>query len=81
MSRIGKAGAIPAASPRHRRWHFSVKGQGHPHHAMRDEISYIVEDGISVQPANDTRRAAFWGMQRTLVQNLVDGWTKGFPRC
>jgi large subunit ribosomal protein L6 len=40
---------------------------------MRDEISYdISEDGISVQPANATKQArAFWGMQRTLVQNLV----------
>jgi large subunit ribosomal protein L6 len=36
---------------------------------LADEITYAVEDGaISVQPANDTKRArAFWGMQRTLV--------------
>ena len=38
-------------------------------------------DGISVQPANDTRPArAFWGMQRTLVQNLVTGVTDGFTK-
>ncbi|SOB87481.1 LSU ribosomal protein L6P [Sphingomonas guangdongensis] len=50
--------------------------------AMRDEISYTVEDGgISVQPANDTKQArAFWGMQRTLVQNLVTGVTEGFSK-
>ena len=46
---------------------------------MRDEIRYdISDDGISVQPANDTKQArAFWGMQRTLVQNLVTGVTRG----
>ena len=36
---------------------------------------------ISVQPANDTKQArAFWGMQRTLVQNLVTGVTEGFTK-
>ena len=50
--------------------------------AMRDEIKYTIEDGgISVQPANDTKQArAFWGMQRTLVQNLVTGVTDGFTK-
>ena len=45
-------------------------------------ISYeLIEGGISVQPANDTKRArAFWGMQRTLVQNLVTGVTQGFSK-
>ena len=34
-----------------------------------------------MQPANDTKRArAFWGMQRTLVQNLVTGVTEGFTK-
>jgi len=49
---------------------------------MRDEISYdISEDGISVQPANETKQArAFWGMQRTLVQNLVTGVSEGFTK-
>ncbi|HEY0626191.1 MAG TPA: 50S ribosomal protein L6, partial [Allosphingosinicella sp.] len=41
----------------------------------------IGEDGISVQPANETKRArSFWGMQRTLVQNLVTGVTEGFTK-
>ena len=41
----------------------------------------VEDDGISVQPANDTKRArAFWGMQRTLVQNLVTGVTEGFTK-
>jgi large subunit ribosomal protein L6 len=49
---------------------------------MRDEIRYdISESGISVVPANDTKAArAFWGMQRTLVQNLVTGVTEGFSK-
>jgi len=49
---------------------------------LRDEISYTLEDGgISVQPANETKQArAFWGMQRTLVQNLVTGVTEGFTK-
>jgi large subunit ribosomal protein L6 len=49
---------------------------------MRDEIAYnIGDDGIEVKPANDTQQArAFWGMQRTLVQNLVTGVTEGFTK-
>jgi large subunit ribosomal protein L6 len=34
-----------------------------------------------VQPANETKAArAFWGMQRTLVQNLITGVTEGFTK-
>ena len=61
----------------------SVKGpKGTLTMPMRDEISYDIEDdGIVVQPANDTKQArAFWGMQRTLVQNLVTGVTEGFTK-
>jgi large subunit ribosomal protein L6 len=49
---------------------------------MRDEISYDISEGqISVQPANATKQArAFWGMQRTLVQNLVTGVSEGFTK-
>ena len=49
---------------------------------MREEIAYeIGDDGILVKPANDTKQArAFWGMQRTLVQNLVTGVTEGFTK-
>jgi large subunit ribosomal protein L6 len=49
---------------------------------MVSEVSYAIEDGnVSVTPANDTKRArAFWGMQRTLVQNLVTGVTAGFTK-
>ncbi|MGE0178850.1 MAG: 50S ribosomal protein L6 [Sphingomonas sp.] len=49
---------------------------------MADDIAYDIGDGaISVTPANETKRArAFWGMQRTLVQNLVTGVTDGFTK-
>jgi large subunit ribosomal protein L6 len=49
---------------------------------MREEIAYeIGDDGILVKPANDTKQArAFWGMQRTLVNNLVTGVTEGFSK-
>jgi len=49
---------------------------------MRDEIAYeIGDDGIVVKPANETKQArAFWGMQRTLVDNLVTGVSQGFTK-
>ncbi|MEG3125660.1 50S ribosomal protein L6 [Sphingomonas sp. GB1N7] len=61
----------------------SVKGpKGTLSMPMRDEITYVLEDGgISVNPANETKRArAFWGMQRTLVQNLITGVSDGFTK-
>jgi large subunit ribosomal protein L6 len=47
-----------------------------------EDISYTVEDGaISVMPANESKRArAFWGMQRTMVSNLVVGVSDGFTK-
>ena len=49
---------------------------------LADEVTYDINDGgVSVQPANDTKRArSFWGMQRTLVQNLITGVTEGYTR-
>jgi len=61
----------------------SVKGpKGTLTMPLSDQVSYAQEDGaIAVQPANDTKRAqAFWGMQRTLVQNLMTGVTEGFAK-
>ncbi|KQT32167.1 50S ribosomal protein L6 [Sphingomonas sp. Leaf412] len=85
MSRIGKKPVpVPAGvTPSIDGGIISVKGpKGTLTMPMRDEISYTLEDGsISVQPANDTKRArAFWGMQRTMVQNLVTGVTDGFTK-
>ena len=85
MSRIGKRPvAIPSgvtASIEGRE--LSVKGpKGTLTLPLRDEISYTVEgDAIVVKPANETKAArAFWGMQRTLVNNLVEGVTQGFTK-
>jgi large subunit ribosomal protein L6 len=85
MSRIGKRPvALPSGvSATTEGRILSVKGpKGTLTLQMRDEITYdISEDGISVQPANDTKQArAFWGMQRTLVQNLVTGVSEGFTK-
>jgi len=85
MSRIGKkpvtvpAGVTASIDGRV----LSVKGpKGTLSLNLRDEISYTLEDGgIVVKPANETKQArAFWGMQRTLVQNLVTGVTEGFSK-
>ena len=85
MSRIGKrpvplpAGVTASTEGRV----LSVKGpKGTLQLQMRDEIAYeIGDDGIVVKPGNDTKQArAFWGMQRTLVDNLVTGVTEGFSK-
>jgi large subunit ribosomal protein L6 len=85
MSRIGKKPvAIPAGvTASMDAGTLSVKGpKGELSMAMSDLISYELKDeGLSVQPANKSREArAFWGMQRTLVQNLVTGVTEGFTK-
>lgn len=85
MSRIGKKPvAIPSGvTASINEGMLSVKGpKGTLSLKLADDISYDVQaDGISVQPANATKRArAFWGMQRTLVQNLVTGVTEGFTK-
>ena len=85
MSRIGKkAVSVPAGvTATIDGGQISVKGpKGTLTMPLREEISYTVEgDGISVTPANDTRRAqAFWGMQRTMVENLIVGVTTGFTK-
>jgi len=85
MSRIGKR-AVPlpqgvTASTEGET--LRVKGpKGELSLQMRDEIAYeIGDDGILVKPANETKQArAFWGMQRTLVDNLVTGVSEGFTK-
>lgn len=85
MSRIGKLPvAIPAGvTAEISGGVLSVKGpKGTLTLNLRDEITYTVEDGrILVRPANDSKSArAFWGMQRTLVNNLVTGVTEGYTK-
>ena len=85
MSRIGKKPvAIPSGvTATVADGVLSMKGpKGTLSMPMADEVKWDVQaDSIGVQPANDTKRArAFWGMQRTLVQNLVTGVTEGFSK-
>lgn len=85
MSRIGK---VPVTVPAGVTANIdgkvlSVKGpKGTLSLNMRDEISYTLGDGtIAVKPANDSKQArAFWGMQRTLVENLITGVTQGYTK-
>ena len=85
MSRIGKRSvAIPSGVTANiENGTLSVKGpKGTLSMGMLDDIEYKVEgDEITVMPANETKRArSYWGMQRTLVSNLVDGVTDGFSK-
>ena len=85
MSRIGK---VPVTIPSGVTADISdgvlsVKGpKGTLTLGLSEEITYAVEDGkISVKPANDGKVArSYWGMQRTLVSNLVEGVTQGFTK-
>jgi len=85
MSRIGKYPvAVPAGvSADIADGVLTVKGpKGTLTLALADDIAYKVEgDAISVMPANGSKRArAFWGLQRTLVNNLVTGVTQGYTK-
>jgi len=85
MSRIGKRPvAIPSGvTAQIENGMLTVKGpKGTLAMGTDDLVSYKLEDGsISVQPANDSQASrAHWGMQRTLVSNLVEGVTQGFSK-
>jgi large subunit ribosomal protein L6 len=85
MSRIGKKPVtIPSGVTANiESGQLSVKGpKGTLAMGLSELVTYKVEDGaILVQPANDTKAArSHWGMQRTLVSNLVEGVTGGFTK-
>ena len=85
MSRIGKKPvAIPSGvSAAIDNGVLSVKGpKGTLTMGMTDLVSFEVEDSqISVSPSNKTKAArSHWGMQRTLVSNLIEGVTAGFTK-
>jgi len=85
MSRIGKKPvAIPSGVTATIEGNqLAVKGpKGTLTMGLSELVSYKVEDGsISVHPANDSKAArSHWGMQRTLVSNLVEGVTQGFTK-
>ena len=85
MSRIGKKSVpVPAGvTATIEGGQINVKGpKGSLTMPLVEDISYTLEDGaISVMPANESKRArAFWGMQRTMVSNLVVGVSDGFTK-
>jgi len=85
MSRIGKKPvALPdGVSAELQGSELSVKGaKGTLTMTLSDDVDCKVDDGaIHLNPANDTKRArSYWGMQRTLVANLVEGVTDGYQK-
>lgn len=85
MSRIGKkAVQIPSgveAKLEDRK--LTVKGpKGELDMTFVNEVDVKLEDGeITVTPRGESKRArSMWGMQRTMVSNLVDGVTEGFSK-
>jgi large subunit ribosomal protein L6 len=85
MSRIGKRPVVlpDGVTAEISGQDLSVKGpKGTLSMTFVDEVRFAIEDGgIRVTPANDTKRArSHWGMQRTLVANLVEGVTEGYSK-
>ena len=85
MSRIGKKPvSIPSGvTATIEGGQLSVKGpKGTLAMPLADLVTYDIADGaISVTPANASKEArSFWGMQRTLVQNLITGVTEGYTK-
>ncbi len=85
MSRIGKKPvSIPAGVQASLRdGVIEVKGpKGTLSMPVASEVTCEIDGGeIRVAPANDSKRSrAFWGMQRTMVSNLVTGVSDGFTK-
>lgn len=85
MSRIGnKPVAIPSGVTADiADGTLTVKGpKGTLSMGLSDLVTYNLEDGrISLLPANDSKTSrSHWGMQRTLISNLVEGVTEGFSK-
>ena len=85
MSRIGKKPVtIPSGvTAQIENGTLTVKGPKGTLTLGTDElVNYKLDDGsISVTPANDSQTArSHWGLQRTLVSNLVEGVTAGFTK-
>ena len=85
MSRIGKkAVAVPSGVTASLNGaDLTVKGpKGELAMTFVPEVTVSQEEaGIQVNPANDTKRArSMWGMQRTLVANMIEGVTNGFSK-
>ncbi len=83
MSRIGKKPVpVPAGVTANLAGTLlSIKGpKGELKLSIADEVECTIDGAaISIKPRTDSKRArAFWGLQRTLVSNLVTGVTTGF---
>ena len=81
MSRIGKR---PVALPKGvtaavAGGIVSVKGpKGELKLKLKDGEASVGEHGITVKPGSGENSRAMWGMQRTLINNLVHGVTQGY---
>ncbi|GGZ09552.1 50S ribosomal protein L6 [Novosphingobium colocasiae] len=85
MSRIGKKPvAIPSGvSANIDNGILSVKGpKGTLTMGLSDLVTYELDDAaIAVRPVNQTKASrSHWGMQRTLVSNLISGVTEGYTK-
>lgn len=85
MSRIGKrAVALPdGVSATVEGNVVKAKGpKGELEFVANDEVVVKLEDGgIAISPRDNSKVArSKWGMSRTMIQNIVDGVSKGFER-
>ena len=85
MSRIGKKPvAIPSGvTVSLNGSDLTVKGpKGELAISFVPEVTVAQEEkGIVVSPVNDTKRArSMWGMQRTMISNLLEGVTNGYTK-
>ena len=85
MSRIGKQPvAVPSGVTANLNGaEFSVKGpKGELSLTLMEEVTVELEDAnIKVAPRDMTKRCrSMWGMQRTMLKNLIDGVTEGFTK-
>ena len=85
MSRIGKkAVSIPSGVT------VTLQGQTVTVKGPKGQLAWTVADEVEVKqegaqitlaPREDTQRGrAMWGLSRTLVNNMIDGVTKGYER-
>jgi large subunit ribosomal protein L6 len=85
MSRVGKKPVmVPAGVTAKLDGHIvAVKGaKGELKFTAPDEVDVKIEGNlISIDPRGDSKRArAMWGTSRSMIQNLVEGVTKGFEK-
>ncbi len=85
MSRIGKQPVVvpDGVTVELQGREFSVRGpKGQLGMTLVDEVDLEIKDGqITVRPRDDSQRArSMWGMQRSLIQNLVTGVSQGFTK-